>query len=94
MRWSRNVVLVIDNVAQNTTCYTPMAEQFNFTNEMLCINRNKFDKRNQSVHEHVGGKESFVEINGEGLLACATFSVSGMDGLSPNVRKRKYSMIK
>ena len=56
MRWSRNVVNVIDNVALNTTCNTPVAEEYNFSEDMLCMNRNKFDERNQILHEHIGGK--------------------------------------
>ena len=76
MRWSRNAVHVIDNVASNTTRNIPMAEQFHFSEEMLCMNRNTFDERNQSLHEHVGGEESSIEINGEGVCACAKFSVS------------------
>ena len=71
-----------------------MADQFNFNKDMLCMNGNKFDKRNQSLDEHVGGEESFLEISAEGLHACAKFSVSGVDGLAPNVPKRKYSTTK
>ena len=40
------------------------------------------------------GEESFVEINGEGVRACAKFNVFGVDGLAPNVLKRKYSTTK
>ena len=61
---------------------------------MLCMNRNKFDERNQNLHEHVGGEESSIEINGEGVHTCAKFSVFGVDGLAPTVSKRKYSMTK
>ena len=94
MRWSRNALHVIDNVVLNTTYNTPMAEEFNFSKDMLCINRNRFDERNQSLHEHVGGEESSVEINGKGVHACAKFSVSGVDGLAPSVPKRKYCTTK
>ena len=94
VRWSRNVVHVIDNVALNTTRNTPMAEEFNFSEDMLCMTKNKFDKRNQSLHEHVGGEESSVEINGEGLCVCAKFSVFGVNGLTLSVLKRKYYMTK
>ena len=60
MRWSRNAVHVIDNVALRTARNTPMAEEFNFSVAMLCMNRNRFDERHQSLHEHVGGEESSV----------------------------------
>ena len=90
VRWSRNAAHGIDNVAFNT----PKADQFNFNKDMLCMNRNKFDKRNQSLDEHVGGKESSLEINARGLRTCDKFSISGVDGLAPNVQKRKYSRTK
>ena len=61
---------------------------------MLCMNGNKFDKRNESLHEHVGGKESSLDISAEGLHSCAKFSVSEVDGLAQNVPKRKYSTTK
>ena len=85
---------MIDNIALNYTSNTPMAEEFNFNEDILCMNRNRFDERNQSLHEHVGGEESSVEISGEGVRACAKFSVFGVDGLAPNVPKRKYSSTK
>ena len=94
VRWSRNAVHVIDNVALNTIRNTPMAEEFNFNEDLLCMNRNKFDERNQSLNEHVGGEESSVEINGERVRTCAKFSVFGVDGLAPSVPKRKYSSTK
>ena len=59
VRWSRNAVLVIDNVALNTTHNILMAEEFNSNKDMLCMNKNRFDKRNQSLHEHVGGGREF-----------------------------------
>ena len=71
-----------------------MADQFNFNKDMLCMNRKNFDKRNQSLDEHVGGEESSPAINAERLHACAKFSVSGVDGLAKNVPKRKYSTTK
>ena len=92
VQWSRNAIHVIDNVALNTTCNTPMAFEFNFSKDMVCMNRNRDDERNQSLHEHVDGEEGSVEINGEGVRACVKFSVFGVDGLAPSVSKRKYSM--
>ena len=59
MRWSRNAVHVIDNATLRTASNTPMAEEFNFSEGMLCMNKNRFDERHQSLHEHVGGGESF-----------------------------------
>ena len=94
VRWSRNAVHMIDNVAPNTTRNTHMAEEFNFNEDLLCMNRNRFHERNQSLNEHVDGEESSIEINGEGVRACAKFSVFGVDGLAPNVPKRKYSSTK
>ena len=94
VRWSRNVVHVIDDVALNTTRNTPMAEEFNFNDDMLCRNRSWFNERHQSMQDHVGGEESSVEINGEEVRACTKFSVFGVDGLAPSVLKRKYSTIK
>ena len=91
VRWSRNAVHVIDNVALNSTRNTPMTEEFNFNEDMLCMNRNKFDERNQSLHEHVGGEGNSIEINGEGVSEGAKFSVFGVDGFAPSVPKRKYS---
>ena len=81
---------MIDNVALNTILNNPMAEGFNFSEERLCLNKNRFDERNQSLHEHVGREESSVEINGAGVHACAKLGVSGVDGLAPSVSKRKY----
>ena len=94
MQWSRNAVHVIDNGALNTTRNIPMAEEFNFREKRLCMNRNRYDERNQSLHEHVGGEESSIQINGRRVRACAKCSVSGVDGLSPNVLRRKYSITK
>ena len=94
VRWSRNAVQVIDNVVLNCTRNTPMAEEFNFNEDILCMNRNRYDERNQSLHEHVGGEESSVEISGERVRTCAKFSVFGVDGLAPNVPKRKYCSTK
>ena len=91
-RWSRNAIHGLQNVPLNITPNTRMADQFSFNDNMLCMNVNKFDKRNQSLDEHGGGEESFVEISAKGLHACAKFSVSGVDSLAPNVQKRKYSM--
>ena len=71
-----------------------MAEEFNFSEDMLSMNKNSFDKRNQSLHEYVGGEESSVAINGKGVCTCAKFSVFGVDGLAPNLPKRKYSTTK
>ena len=85
---------MIDNVALNTTRNTPMAEEFNMNKDLLCMNRNRFDARHQSLNEHVGGEESSVEINGEGVRESAKFSVFGVDGLAPSVPKRKYSSTK
>ena len=94
MRWSRSAVDVIDNVALNTTRNIPMAEEFNFSEQRLCMNRNRYDERNQSLHERVCGEESSIEINAEGVRACAKCSVSGVDGLAPTIPKRKYSTTK
>ena len=93
VRWSRNAIHMIDNVALNTTRNIPMIEEFNFE-KRLYMDRSRFDKRNQSVHEHVGGEKSSVEINGTGVRACATFSVSGVDGLTSGIPKRKYCTTK
>ena len=94
LRWSRNAVHGLQNLALNITRNTHMADQFSFNDDMLCMNRNKFDKRNQSLDEYGGGKESSIEISAKGLHACTKFSVSGVDGLAPNVQKRKYSKTK
>ena len=94
VQWSRNAIHVIDNVALNCTLNTPVPEEFNFNEDILCMNRNKFDKRIQSLYEHVGGEESSVEISGEGVRACAKFNVFRVDGLAPSVPKRKYSSTK
>ena len=94
LRWSRTAVHVIDNVALSTARNTRIAEEFDFSEGMLCMNKNKFDKRHQSLHEHVGGEESLVQSNGEEVSVCAKFSVFGMDGLAPSVPKRKYSTTK
>ena len=94
VRWSRNAVHMIDNVALNTTLNNPMAEEFNINEDLLCMNRNRFDTRNQSLNDHVGGEESTVEINGEGVRESAKLSVFGVDGLASNVLKRKYSSTK
>ena len=71
-----------------------MPDHFNFNEDMFCMNENKLEKRNESQDEHVGGEESSLEISAKGLHAYATFSVSGVDGLAPNVQKRKYSKTK
>ena len=94
MQWSRNAVYVIDNRVLNTTRNIPMVEEFDFREERLYMNQNRYDKRNQSLHEHVGGEESSIQINGERVHACANCSVSRVDGLSPSIPKRKYSMTK
>ena len=94
VRWSRNAVHVIDNVALNSTRNTLVAEEFNFNEDMLCTNRNRFDERNQRLHEHVGGEESSVEITCDGVHAGTKFSVFGIDGLARSVPKRKYSSTK
>ena len=94
VRWSRNAVHQIDHIALNTTRNAHMADQFNFNEDILCMNRKKFDKRNQSLDEHVGGEESSVAISAERVHVCAKFSISGVDGLEKNVPKRKYSTTK
>ena len=94
VRWSRTAVHVIDNVALSTAWNTGMAEEFNFSEGMLCMNRNRFDKRHESLHEPVGGEESSIQSNGEEVTTCAKFSVFGVDGLAPNIPKRKYSTTK
>ena len=94
MRWSRNGVQVIDNVALRNACNTPMAEEFNFNEGMLCMNNDRLDEGHQSLHEHVGGEESSVQSNGEEISVCAKFNVCGVDGLAPSVPKRKYSTTK
>ena len=94
VRWSRSAVQGLKNVALNAARCTPMPDHFNFNEDMFCMNGNKLEKRNESQNEHVGGEESSLEISAEGLHACATFSVSGVDGLAPNVQKRKYSKTK
>ena len=85
---------VIDNVVLNSTHNTPVAEEFNLNEDMLCKNRNRFDERNQSLHEHVGEEENSIEISGHGVRAGTKFSVFGVDGLARNVPKRKYSSTK
>ena len=94
VQWSRNAVHGLQNVVLNITHNTRMVDQFSFNDNMLCMNGIKFDKRNQSLDEHGGGEESSVEISAKGLHACAKFNVFGVDGLAPNVQKRKYSMRK
>ena len=89
VQWSRNAVHVIDNTALNSTRNTPVAEEFNFNEDMLCTNRNRFDERNQRLHEDVGGEESSVEISGDRVHAGTKFSVFGIDGLARSVLKRK-----
>ena len=39
MRWFKNAIHVIDNIALNTTHNTPMAEEFNFNKDMLCMTK-------------------------------------------------------
>ena len=51
---------MIDNVALNTAWNIGMAEEFNFSEGMLCMNRNRFDERHESLHEPVGGEESSI----------------------------------
>ena len=94
VQWSRSAVHGLKNVALYVARCTPMSDHFNFNEDMFCMNGNKLEKRNESQDEHVGGEESSLEISAEGLHACATFSVSGVDGLAPNVQKRKYSKTK
>ena len=85
---------MIDNAALRTARNTPMAEEFNFSEGMLSMNRNRFDERHQSLHEHVGGEESSIQSIGEEISAYAKFSVCGVDGLAPSVPKRKYATTK
>ena len=94
VQWSRNAVYRIDHIVPNTTRNAHMANQFNFNEDILCMNRKKLDKRNQSLDEHVGGEENSLVISAERVHACAKFSISGMDGLEKNVPKRKYSITK
>ena len=94
VRWSRSAVHGLKNIALNAAHCTPMLDHFNFNEDMFCMNANKLEKRNESQDEHVGGEENSLEINAEGLHACDTFSVSRVDGLAPNVQKRKYSKTK
>ena len=94
MRWSRSAVHGLKDVALNAARCTPMSDHFFFNEDMFRMNRTKLEKRNESQDEHVGGEESALQISAEGLHACDTFSVSGVDGLAPNVQKRKYCKTK
>ena len=94
VRWSRNAVHRIDHIALNTARNAHMADQFNFNEDILCMNKKKFDKRNQSLDEHVDGKESSLPISTERVHACAKFSISRVDGLEKTIPKRKYSTTK
>ena len=94
VRWSRNAVHQIDHIALNTARNAHMADQFNFNEDILCMNKEKFDKRNHCLDEHVGGEESSPTISAKRVHACIKFSISGVDGLEKDVPKRKYSTTK
>ena len=95
VRWSRSAIHVIDNVPEATTPSLPMKEELDFNDDMCYPNENSAERRNQSMHKHLGQEERPEEMKKEGSdVSTATCTMFGVDGLALKVPKRKYCKTK
>ena len=95
VRWLRSAVHVINNVPEGTTPSIPTEEEFDFNDDMCNPNKTNAERRNQSLHQHLGQEETPKELNRERAdVSAATCTIFGVDGLAPKVSKRKYCKTK
>ena len=91
VQWSRSAAHAIENVPEATTPSISMEEELYFNDDMSYPNKNSTERRNQSMHKHLGQEERPEEMNKEGSdVSAAICTVFGVDGLALNVPKRKY----